>query len=211
MSRLSEILGVKEGQEFRFDDRSFIYKVVGNMLVSLDGAFKTSADGLIVYFMIDHPELIHPITEKSQLTDQQITAIKGRIAEGTLWAARNSDKQESVFFFIHKPCFSERYESWCGDEDSRLLPDSLSGSSIYNFVTELNSPVYLPELVGERKVMERLSDTAIEIINDLHTERLEYTSEYIPLIDSANKLAEYEDLEEQGLLLRLSEKGALNE
>ena len=51
--------------------------------------------------------------------------------------------------------------------------------------------------------MERLSDTAIEIINDLHTERLEYTSEYIPLIDSANKLAEYEDLEEQGLLLRL--------
>lgn len=59
--------------------------------------------------------------------------------------------------------------------------------------------------------MERLSDTAIEIINDLHTERLEYTSEYIPLIDSANKLAEYEDLEEQGLLLRLSEKGALNE
>ena len=51
--------------------------------------------------------------------------------------------------------------------------------------------------------MERLSDTAIEIINDLHTERLEYTSEYIPLIDSANKLAEYEDLEEQGLILRL--------
>lgn len=51
--------------------------------------------------------------------------------------------------------------------------------------------------------MERLSDIAIEIINDLHTERLEYTSEYIPLIDSANKLAEYEDLEEQGLLIKL--------
>ena len=41
--------------------------------------------------------------------------------------------------------------------------------------------------------MERLSDTAIEIINDLHTERLEYTSEYIPLIDAANRLAAYED------------------
>ena len=51
--------------------------------------------------------------------------------------------------------------------------------------------------------MERLSDAAIDIINDLHTERLEYTSEYIPLVDSANKLADYEDLEEQGLLLRL--------
>ena len=51
--------------------------------------------------------------------------------------------------------------------------------------------------------MGRLSDTAIEIINDLHTERLEYTSEYIPLIDSANKLAEYEDLEEHGLMIKL--------
>ena len=41
--------------------------------------------------------------------------------------------------------------------------------------------------------MERLSDTAIEIINELHTERLEYASEYIPLIDAANRLAAYED------------------
>ena len=41
--------------------------------------------------------------------------------------------------------------------------------------------------------MERLSDTAIEIINDLHTERLDYSSEYIPLIDAANRLAAYED------------------
>ena len=41
--------------------------------------------------------------------------------------------------------------------------------------------------------MERLSDTAIEIINELHTERLDYSSEYIPLIDAANSLADYED------------------
>ena len=41
--------------------------------------------------------------------------------------------------------------------------------------------------------MERLSDTAIEIINELHTERLDYYSEYIPLIDAANRLATYED------------------
>ena len=51
--------------------------------------------------------------------------------------------------------------------------------------------------------MERLSDTAIDIINDLHTERLDYSSEYLPLIDAANKLKEYEDAEEQRLLLRL--------
>ena len=41
--------------------------------------------------------------------------------------------------------------------------------------------------------MERLNDTAIEIINELHTERLDYYSEYIPLIDAANRLAAYED------------------
>ena len=41
--------------------------------------------------------------------------------------------------------------------------------------------------------MERLSDTAIEIINEMHTERLDYSSEYIPLIDAANRLADYED------------------
>lgn len=40
--------------------------------------------------------------------------------------------------------------------------------------------------------MERLSDRAIEILNDLHTERLEYNSEYLPLIEAAHKLAEYE-------------------
>ncbi len=41
--------------------------------------------------------------------------------------------------------------------------------------------------------MERLSDTAIAIINELHKERLDYQSEYLPLIDAANKLADYEN------------------
>ena len=35
--------------------------------------------------------------------------------------------------------------------------------------------------------MERLSDRAIEIINELHTERLDYESEYLTLIDCTNK------------------------
>lgn len=41
--------------------------------------------------------------------------------------------------------------------------------------------------------MERLSDTAIDIINELHTERLYYVSEYLPLIDAAHRLSDYED------------------
>ena len=41
--------------------------------------------------------------------------------------------------------------------------------------------------------MERLSDTAIEIVNELHRERLDYASEYLPLIDALNRLTAYED------------------
>ena len=51
--------------------------------------------------------------------------------------------------------------------------------------------------------MERLSDAAIEILNDLHTEKLEYNSEYLPLIDAMNKLAEYEDADEDRRLVVL--------
>lgn len=42
--------------------------------------------------------------------------------------------------------------------------------------------------------MERLSDRAIEIINELHTERLDYNSEYLPLIDAAQKLDDLETI-----------------
>lgn len=42
--------------------------------------------------------------------------------------------------------------------------------------------------------MKRLSENAIEIVNELHTERLDYESEYVPIIDALNRLAEYEDI-----------------
>ena len=41
--------------------------------------------------------------------------------------------------------------------------------------------------------MERLSDRAIDIVNELHRERLDYNSEYAPLIDALQKLSAYED------------------
>lgn len=50
---------------------------------------------------------------------------------------------------------------------------------------------------GVDRVMARLSDTAIDIVNALHT-----ISE-CELIDAVQKLAEYEDAEAQGLLVRL--------
>lgn len=142
MSRLSEILGVKEGQEFRYSDKVFVYKVEGDMLVSLDGAFKTTDDGVIVYFMIAHPELIHPIPEKPQLTEQQITAIKGRIAEGTPWAAM--DKAGALYAYEEKPKLSRNEEYFYSDAECYPICCDL-----YDFITFENSPVYLPELIEE--------------------------------------------------------------
>lgn len=48
-----------------------------------------------------------------------------------------------------------------------------------------------------------LSDTAVDIIQDLHAERLDYETEYKPLIDAARKLAEYEIEEDLGYIIRL--------
>lgn len=41
--------------------------------------------------------------------------------------------------------------------------------------------------------MVRYSDKAIEIINELHKDRIDYESEYTPLIDCANQCSDYED------------------
>lgn len=41
--------------------------------------------------------------------------------------------------------------------------------------------------------VERYSNEAIRIINELHTERLDYHSEYLPLIYAAQMLADYEN------------------
>lgn len=42
--------------------------------------------------------------------------------------------------------------------------------------------------------MKRYAEAAIEIINDLHTERLDYDTEYLPLIDAAIQLKNLEEI-----------------
>lgn len=41
--------------------------------------------------------------------------------------------------------------------------------------------------------MEIYAETAMSILDELHTERLDYHSEYVPLADAINRLAAYED------------------
>ena len=144
MSRLSDILGVKEGQEFEY--KGSRYRVVENIRKIYNKNFEMwykKYDEQNLCEMIAHPELIRIIPEKITLTEQQITAIKGRIAEGTPWAARDKG-EEKVWFYEDKP-------TECGGVGYNIVDGfstpSLSG--VYDFVTFENSPIYLPDLIEE--------------------------------------------------------------
>ena len=145
MSRLSEILGVKEGQEFGYGNQQRTYKVVGeHFYMKKDNqCFWNNYTNKFIE-MIVHPELIQPIPEKLQLTDQQITAIKGRIAEGTPWAARDMDG--TLFFYETKPKISYNQIYFYAEGYGFSVK---SKSDLYDFITFENSPVYLPEIVEE--------------------------------------------------------------
>lgn len=88
-------------------------------------------------------------TEKKEkpeitLTEQQKTAIRGRIAEGYPWVVRDGNEYECVWFFENEPKLKKPGEIYtnggkCADVTSKL----------YDFVTFENSPLYLPDLLDE--------------------------------------------------------------
>ena len=143
MSRLSEILGVPEGREFKFGVDDKIYKVDGNRRFYRDSVrhWHDVADEILLCKMIANPEFIRLIPQKPTLTDQQITAIKGRIAESTPWAARDSD--EDLYFYSNKPKL-DKTKGYFSNGDKDCVE---SYSDIYSFITYENSPVYLPDLI----------------------------------------------------------------
>ena len=146
MSRLSDILGVKEGQEFRFDGSS-PYRIVGDVReMYIDDKWYISFSEKNLCRMIAHPELIRIIPEKITLTEQQITAIKGRIAEGTPWATKDKDNNKQTWFFETKP---EHSDSGIFEPNEVGHIASIVNTPLYDFVTFENSPIYLPDLIKE--------------------------------------------------------------
>lgn len=143
MSRLSEILGVPEGKEFKFDNGDgYIYKILDDkrFYKSPTGWVRTSNETALCT-MIAHLELIKLIPEKPTLTDKQITAIKGRIAEGTPWAARGKDNYYPRFY-KSKPINNNGSFIDVADYDYASALDNS-----FPFITFENSPVYLPDLI----------------------------------------------------------------
>ena len=141
MSRLSELLGVPENVEFVYPGSDRKYMVNGMFLQSQDrqGIWMTVTGTTDIYRIIGQPDLIRLISSnESNLTNQQITAIKGRIAEGTPWATRDKGNR-SVYFWEYEPIRNEKYFT------GALY--SNTWSSLYDFITFENSPVYLPDLI----------------------------------------------------------------
>lgn len=88
-----------------------------------------------------HPDII--------LTEQQKTAIRGRIAEGWNWVARDfsvrGEKHGYLRFYTHKPNINERGKEFLTKLDTK---SENAISCLYKFVTFENSPLYLPDLLG---------------------------------------------------------------
>lgn len=147
MSRLSDILGVKEGQEFEYEGSR--YRVIGNIREIYNKNFERwyeKYDEQNLCEMIAHPELIKIVPKKITLTEQQITAIKGRIAEGTPWATKDKYNNKQTWFFETKP---EHSDSGIFEPNEVGHIVSVINTHLYNFITFENSPIYLPDLIKE--------------------------------------------------------------
>lgn len=146
MSRLSEILNVEEGQEFQYENDKF--KVIKNIIfiLDIDGLWQHFASLASAHYLmqiIASPEKIKIIPTKPKLTEKQIIAIKGRIAEGWNWAVTDSGNVR-VVCFTEKP-IKDDYTCYSSNGEA----DSLANKDIFDFVTYENSPVYLPELINK--------------------------------------------------------------
>ena len=100
-------------------------------------------DEYILTEMINHPERVKILPAKLKLTEQQIIAVKGRIAEGWRYIAKDLDGK--VVFFEIQPEYYKKLEYFdsTGDYSIATLP-------IYNFLKP-GECVYLPDLIGDEE------------------------------------------------------------
>lgn len=142
MSRLSEILGVEERQEFTFENTELFVKGDRIFLKNSDELWTELCSARFLCDLIAHSEKIEIIPEKIKLTKQQITAIKGRIAEGWYWIAK-SKYFNDVYCFTKRPIKDDNFYPSPSNRGSFANPD------LFNFVTYENSPIYFADLLGD--------------------------------------------------------------
>lgn len=147
MSKLNEILGVEEGQEFTFKSELtpyFKYKIEKGRRYSFDGSswFLMGNEDLLTE-MINHPERIKILPIKPKLTEQQITAIRGRIAEGWRYIAK--DSTGTTAFYLVEPQFNTVHKIF-----TTTGSYSVVNFPIYDFLKSCQC-FYLPDLIKEEE------------------------------------------------------------
>lgn len=142
MSSLSEILNVEEGKPFKYKNNKYIFKIEeGCLKIKTDKGEWVNFNATLC-FMINHPENIIRTVVKSELTERQITAIKGRIAEGFVYVAK--DGYRHVFVFNGKPFYKTESRNLIMGVNEVA---SRANENIFNFVEE-GDIIYLPDLIG---------------------------------------------------------------
>lgn len=93
-----------------------------------------------IVYVVENWAKTHPVFN---LSEDQKTAIRGRIAEGFPWLVREGNEYDRVWFFENEPKLKKSEEIYTdGGQCSDVV------SKVYDFVTFENSPLYLPDLLG---------------------------------------------------------------
>ena len=144
MSKLNEIFNVEDEQKFIYDGMTFRISNGQIFHRNSNGNWEEVVNGYLICKMIEHIDGIRIMPKKLKLTERQIIAIKGRIAEGWNWIVKSK-------------CFNDVYclmitERPIKDDDFYPLPSnrsSFANPDLFDFVTYENSPIYLPDLLGD--------------------------------------------------------------
>lgn len=131
MNNLNIILRVKENEEFNFDGGKEIFKIKDNVRFKKDEStpyvsWSICENEKELCEMIKFPEKINIVNPR--LSETEITIIKGRIAEGYRWIAR--DNVGFLYTYEHKPCFI------CGSFEDEELESSNINENFFKFIKE---------------------------------------------------------------------------
>lgn len=135
MSIITDLIGVKEGERFVVGNTGRMFKIENDRIFENTGIsyWKEISEYNTYLWLLENAEKIEITTNKRGLSKQQITAIKGRIAEGTPWAVKDISGEE-IAFYSSTPCSEDYYVT-------------SMNVKLYDFL-KVGQAVYLPDLIG---------------------------------------------------------------
>ena len=120
------------------DDEDYCKECKAYGICGLPSGVRVDTERIV--YVVENWAKTHPVFN---LSEDQKTAIRGRIAEGFPWLVREGNEYDRVWFFENEPKLKKSGEIYTdGGQCSDVV------SKAYDFVTFENSPLYLPDLLG---------------------------------------------------------------